>query len=330
MEHKNESNILITSAGRRFELVEIWQKAVRSFLGSNSKVIACDMNPFESAACQIADDYFEICSVKEINFVDQLLEICIQKKIKLIIPTIDTELLVLSKVRNIFADHGIKIIVSDERLIRICRDKVKTINLFLELGLKSPKVYQKNNIIYPAFLKPIDGSSSKGIKKLNSSGDLSILDIDNSNNLFQEFVGKGWLEYSIDIYYNNDGYLLSCVPRERLEVRAGEISKGITRKNCVYDFVINKFSFLKGAKGAFTLQLFADINREQFLGIEINPRFGGGYPMSFASGANYPSMLIREHIYHEKMDFYDNWKSNVLFLRHDAMISLPLDQNKYD
>ena len=99
MEHKNESNILITSAGRRFELVEIWQKAVRSFLGSNSKVIACDMNPFESAACQIADDYFEICSVKEINFVDQLLEICIQKKIKLIIPTIDTELLMLSKVR---------------------------------------------------------------------------------------------------------------------------------------------------------------------------------------------------------------------------------------
>ena len=115
--------------------------------------------------------------------------------------------------------------------------------------------------------------------------------------------------------------MLCCVPRQRLEVRGGEISKCITRKDNVLPALKKYIGRINGARGVLTLQIFVDPSREKMLGIEINPRFGGGYPISHAAGANYPCMLIKEYLLGESLGFHDEWCSDLVMLRYDNMIS---------
>ena len=169
-------------------------------------------------------------------------------------------------------------------------------------------------------MKPIKGSSSIGVKKIFCKDDLSFNDENNSSNIFQELISSDWIEYTADLYYSKKGVLISCVPRERIETRGGEISKGITRKNYVYEYLLDNLQSLNGARGPITIQFFADSNNYEFSFIEINPRFGGGYPISYAAGANYPELIIKEYLLGETPSFVNNWEDNLLALRYDSMV----------
>ena len=169
-------------------------------------------------------------------------------------------------------------------------------------------------------MKPISGSSSIGTKKLFSIDDLSKKDIKNNQNIFQEFIDSGYKEYSCDLYYNKKGILCSCIVRERISTRSGEINKGITKKNNVYAYVINKFRKIKLARGPITLQLFADKDGENIKCIEINPRFGGGYPMSHKAGGTFPENIIKEYFDEIELEFKDNWQEDLLMLRYDSTL----------
>ena len=316
------SNILITSAGRRVELVQIWKSSAHNLLGSGIHVYATDLAPDLSAACQVADDCFKIVKCTDPKYPSLLLKICIQYSITLIVPTIDTELFVLAESAELFESAGIKLVVSSPQFIRSCSDKRRTADLFKSLSVNTPLILDVNNLDFPCFMKPVNGSCSQGIKRVYSSADLCLNDIQNPSNIFQELIPDDWIEYTVDLCYSMSGKLLRCVPRQRLETRGGEISKGITRKDGVLKFVRKYFDLLEGARGAITLQLFTDPARENFLGIEINPRFGGGYPISHAAGANYPDILIRDFLLGEVPEVEDDWKSDFMALRYDSMISL--------
>ena len=140
----------------------------------------------------------------------------------------------------------------------------------------------------------VSETSSLGIKKIYSHDDLSKSDLNNNENIFQKLVPSNWNEFSLDMYYKKNGYLCSCVNRLRLAVRDGEISKGETKKNNVYETIKRKFNHIEGARGVITLQVFADQKDQEILGIEINPRFGGGYPLSHLAGANFPELIIKD------------------------------------
>ena len=312
-------NILITSVGRRVELVKIWEKSLKKISDKNPILFVTDSNHEYSAACK-GKNILPICHCNDPKYVNTLLEQSIKNKVKIIVPTIDTELIYLSKNREFFKQNGIDILVSDEFLVSQCENKEFTFNLFLKLGLETPKLINREKLHFPCFMKPKKGSASKGLKKLFSENDLSINERNNPSNIFQELIPSNWIEYTADLYYSKDGKLISCVPRERIETRGGEISKGITRKNYIFEFLVNKLKFLKGARGPITVQLFADINHSKFLFIEINPRFGGGYPISHAAGVNYPELIIKEYLLGESLSFFDDWRENLLALRYDSMV----------
>ena len=122
------------------------------------------------------------------------------------------------------------------------------------------------------------------------------------------------------MYYGRDNEVKSIVPRERVAIRAGEINKGYTRKNFIVDFVRNRMSYVDGVVGCICMQLFYDDQTNDVIGIEINPRFGGGYPLSYASGANFPVYLIKEYLLHEDLEYSDAWKDNLLMLRYDDAV----------
>lgn len=319
-----KSNLLISSAGRRVELVQAFKSSLDCLL-PNAKLFCTDMNPELSPACHIADEYFKAPRVTDIGYLDYLLALCLDHNIGLVIPTIDTELQILAQGREKFAENGIHVVISDEKLISLCRDKRKTAELFEQLEIDQPAILDLNNLTFPCFCKPYDGSCSIGAIALLEPNDLTDELLNNPKNMFMELIPKSYCEYTIDAYYS--GNTLKClVPRKRLEVRSGEVSKGITRKNFVYDYLMDKVGVLEGARGCITFQFFVNEETKSIKGLEINPRFGGGYPLSNDAGARFTEWLVSEYLLGGKIGFFDSWKSNLMMLRYDAKVLIHEDQ----
>ncbi len=315
----NKPNVLLLSAGRRVELIKAFKQELQR-RGLQSLIFATDLNPEISAACQSADQAFAVPRVTASGYMDELLALCLQHNVGLVVPTIDTELLGLAEQRDRFAAEGIDLVISDEALVRVCRDKRLTAQLFNSVGVDVPKILDRQQLTFPCFAKPYDGSRSVGAAKLSQAADLSEGMRDDPKLMFMEFIDQTFAEYTVDAYYDRMGVLKCLVPRHRLEVRDGEINKGVTRKHHVYEYLVGKLAKINGARGCLTVQLFAHPNEKRYAALEINPRFGGGFPLSYAAGANYPGWLIDEYLLQKEIGFSDSWTPNLMMLRYDAHV----------
>ncbi len=315
----NKPNVLLLSAGRRVELIRAFKQELR-LRGLHSLMLATDLNPNMSAACQLADQAFALPRVSAPGYIDELLVLCMHQKVGLVVPTIDTELLGLAEQRDRFAAKGIDLVISNEALVGVCRDKRLTAQFFNSIGIDVPKILDRQQLTFPCFAKPYDGSRSVGAAKLRHAADLTDGMRDDTKLMFMEFIDQSFEEYTVDAYYDRKGVLKCLVPRHRLEVRDGEINKGVTRKHHVYKYLIEKMAKVNGARGCLTLQLFAHPDEKRYAALEINPRFGGGFPLSYASGANYPGWLIEEYLLHKEICYFDGWTSDLMMLRYDAHV----------
>ncbi|MEC4008531.1 ATP-grasp domain-containing protein [Myroides odoratimimus] len=311
------NNILITSAGQRVSLVRAFQKELKK-VSESGKVYTVDLNPILAPACHVSDGYKSVPRVTDSTYIESLLTICKEWNIKLIIPTIDTELAVLSTHRDLFLNEGIIPIVSSETFIAACRDKRIINEFFVERGVEIPKPIDKNNLLFPLFIKPYDGSLSKDIFLINNEDELTEYHMTNPKLMFMEYVAPNEHdEYTVDCYYNKENILCCAVPRKRIFVRAGEINKGVTEKNELLQFIEEKLGFIEGAIGCLTMQFFFNQITKRIIGIEINSRFGGGYPLSYLAGANYPGWIIKEYIENKSVNYFDSWEDKLLMLRYD-------------
>ena len=269
----------------------------------------------------MADICIKTPKINSPEYLNSLLHICNENDVGLIIPTIDTELGILSKNSEAFLEKGIQILVSDFEFINITSDKRLTHDFFKKIGISTADIYSKLDYKLPLFIKPINGSSSANNFIINGKDDFMKDHFDNDDLLFFEYLDHdNHDEYTCDLYYGKDNFLKCAVPRKRIEVRGGEVSKGITDKKILVDYIKNKLSYIKGARGCITLQLFVHSDDKSVEGIEINARFGGGYPLSYLAGANYPKWIIEEYFFGKDINYFDNWKDNLLMLRYDAEV----------
>jgi len=239
----------------------------------------------------------------------------------MVVPTIDTELLMLAEQKTRFATEGIHLVVSDLSLIQACRDKRLTHKIFFEYGIKSAEIFHPDAPEYPCFAKPVDGSCSVGLHLIQSENDWPENVRYNPNYMICEYVRPNlYAEYTIDMYFSQAGQLISVVPRKRLEVRGGEVSKGITVKHELITHVKEKLGNLKGARGCITLQVFAHNDTDEIIGIEINPRFGGGFPLTDQAGGRYTDWLIGEIFDQTAPEPFENWTNGLVMLRYDHEI----------
>lgn len=314
------NNILITSAGQRVSLVRAFMEELKRS-GLEGQVYTTDLNPDISAACNVSDKYFRVQRVTSPNYISELLALCISNGIKMIVPTIDTELEILASNKDLFLNEGINVIISDLLFVSTCRDKRKTNLFFQEKNIKIPAPIDKNNPTFPLFIKPYDGSLSSNIFIINKQEELTDFHMQNEKFMFMELIDRAtYDEYTVDMYYGKDNQLKCIIPRKRMAVRAGEILKGVTRKNQIVPFLKKNLDHIEGAIGCLTLQVFFSEEKKDIIAIEINPRFGGGFPLSYRAKGNYPKWLIDEYLLNKNIDYTEDWEDNLLMLRYDDEI----------
>lgn len=312
------NNILITSAGKRVSLVRFFKTELVKFF-PEAKVFTTDMNPEYSSACRVSDQFFKVPRVSDQNYINELLQISISNDVRIIIPTIDPELLVLSQNIDLFKSHNIDVIISDFDVVKILRNKRFTHQFFEKYDIKTATEFDKNNYKLPLFIKPIDGSRSIDNYVINKESDITDYHFSNDKLMFLEYLDhRLHTEFTIDMYYDRNNNLKCLIPRERIEVRDGEVNKAITKKPDFIAELFEKMVRIKGFKGCITLQVFVNKDTHAIYGIEINPRFGGGFPLSYLAGGNFPKWIIQEYLLNEMIiPICHEWEENLMMLRYD-------------
>ena len=314
------TNILITSAGQRVALVRGFQETLKRFF-PEAKVFTTDMNPRLAPAAYVSDGCFEVLRVTDPNYIQQILKLCKDNEIGMIIPTIDTELLVLAENKKLFDENDIFVSVSSLDFIRVCRDKRNTGDFFEKHGIRVPKPIDKKHPTFPLFAKPYDGSLSTNLHYIKNAEELTTEIQEDPKLLFMEYIDKEvYKEYTVDMYYGKDNKVKCIVPRERIKIRAGEINKGLTEKEPLTQYLFDRLETIEGCVGCICIQVFLNPQTCDVVGIEINPRFGGGYPQTYAAGGNYAEYLIKEYFLGEEIKYKDDWKDHLLMLRYDDAV----------
>lgn len=310
-------NLLFTSAGKRVVLVEIFRKTLRE-MGWGGNVYTTDVRPELAPAGLKSDGCFKVSRCDSGGYVDELLSICREENVGVVIPTIDTELVVLASNRQRFEHEGISLVLSDTEFVETCNDKRLTMSFFEKRGIPVPVSMDKRHLMFPLFVKPYNMSGSINAQVIWKEDELLKKMLDDPDMLFMEYISKNeYKEFTVDMYYGKDCQVKGVVPRERIEIRAGEINKGITRKNYLVGFLKERMGYLKGVRGCICIQLFYRESDKDIKGIEINPRFGGGFPLSYYAHANFAEYVIREYLMGESVKYSDTWLGNTLMLRYD-------------
>lgn len=293
--------ILFTCVGRRVELVQAFYLAGEK-CGEKLEIFATDMT-MTAPAIAFCDKGFTAPRISDKGYIPFLLDLCKAEKIDAVIPTIDTDLLILAENKKAFDKIGVKVFVASPEKVKICRDKRYTSEYFESLGLSAPKAtgdIKDYTGGFPAFIKPKDGSSSINAYKVENESDLKAYAEKIGDYVVQPFIsGK---EYTVDIFCDENGNPIYITPRIRLAVRAGEVLK---TEICQDESIIAQMQTLTAdfkPSGAITVQLIKDQTTGTNYYIEINPRFGGGAPLSMKAGADAAEALIRI-LRGEKLDF---------------------------
>lgn len=283
-------NILITAASRRVPLVLAFRNALGA-LGIPGRVVVTDVNPL-SPAVHVADKAYRVPLASDPDYLPELLKICRTEGIRLAIPTIDDELELFGASRQTFRDLGVLAACSSSETAALCNDKYATWRTLSTAGVPAARTYLPGelpaNPKFPLFIKPRVGRGAVGAHMIRNQRDLDFFCDYVDTPVIQEYLDSP--EYTIDVLCDSRARALSIVPRERVVIRAGVIDRGRTVKSSALIELAEQV--------CAAISFFGPINIQCRLRdgwpyvFEINPRFSGGIPLTIASGANFPKMLI--------------------------------------
>lgn len=319
---RRRCTVLFSSAGRRVELMRCF-RADAEALGVELRVLASDMCPAWSAACQEADACFQVPACGTPAFIETLLAICRRWNVDLLVPTIDPELDSLCRHVETFAAIGTEIVIGSPAVVGLARDKLATAELLHAHGIPVPRTASPEAVAAapdswsgPLLLKPRAGSSSVGIRRLEGAAALP------APGALEGYVAQELIEgdeFTVNMFFDRAGALSCVVPHRRHEVRAGEVAKGVTTRQPVLEAIgWSLGNVLSGARGALCYQAIVDRAGRAAV-FEINARFGGGYPLAHQAGARFARWLLEQAMGLEP-SCHNDWQDGVTMLRYDAAL----------
>ena len=314
--------ILFTCIGRRIELVRAFQRAAEA-LDVRLTIHGADLNWLAPAMHRV-DQAHLVPRVGVKGHIAALLKVVRAHKIDLVIPLIDSDLLALAHAVPRFERAGARVLISAESTVRTCRDKLLTFQALSEAGVDTPdtclwaEALTRKRHRFPYFMKPREGSAGMGNYRIDTLDELKVLGRRVRDPIVQEFV-EG-VEHTLDVYTGLDGRPRCVVPRRRLEVRTGEVSKGqIVKDQAIIDTGFRVAEVLGECRGVITVQCMVT-PRGRIRVIEINPRFGGGAPLSIHAGADFPKWLLAELLGRRIRINPMGYKDGVTMLRYDDSV----------
>lgn len=314
-------NILILSAGTRNKVVQYFKKE----LVGKGKVIATDCSNLAPAIYE-ADKYYTVPRITANNYIDIILDICKKENIDTLISLIDPELSLISKNIELFREIGVNPIISDYDKVEMCFDKYEMYKFLINNNFKTPKSYidkekfledlEKGEITFPVFVKPVRGSASININKINNKEELDVIWKQADNLIIQEFMNGQ--EYGSDVYID----MLSNEPvaiftKKKIKMRAGETDKSVSVKDETLFNLIKDFVKKAGFKGIIDIDIF-EIDGEYYIS-EVNPRFGGGYPHAYECNVNVPKMIINNINGIENKEQIGNYEENIYMMKYSEI-----------
>lgn len=287
-------NILILSAGTRNKIVKYFVKT----LDGTGKVIATDMSNLAPAIYE-ADKHYIVPKMTAPEYLDVVLDICKKEKITGVLSLIDPELSLLAKNREKFEAIGTTVIGSSYALCEMSLDKFQMYSWLETHGYRCAKSYMDKDafyadvdagvITYPVFVKPAKGSASISISKVYDRETVELLFAHEDGLMIQEFLDGQ--EIGADVYIDMVSHeVVSIFTKKKLKMRAGETDKAVSFKDEKLFALIERFVKDAGYNGQIDIDIF-DVNGEYYIS-EVNPRFGGGYPHAFESGADHMKLIV--------------------------------------
>jgi len=312
-------NILLTCIGRRVSLAEAFRRALAS-VGVEGKIFGADWSRL-APAFHAADEGFVVPGVNAPDYVDVLLDLCRRREVDLVVPLIDWELTTLADARDRFEALGARVVVSSPEVTRTCWDKREAFRFLSAHGVDTPRLLSFKEAMggpFPVIAKDRYGSASKRVRRLYSASAMKRMGRRRKRLLIQEYVeGR---EYTVDVYTGLDGRPRVAVPRWRIQVRAGEVAKGMTVRHAeVIRRSLHLAEVLGGCRGVITCQCRVD-GEGAVKFFDVNPRFGGGVPLAIRAGADFPKWLIQEHLGRRPDIDPDGWESGLVMLRYDEAV----------
>lgn len=292
-------NILILSVGTRNKIVQYFKEVLTAKDGKKlGKVIATDMSNVAPAVYD-ADKFYQVPRITADGYIDIIFDICRKENINAVLSLIDPELSLLAKHKNKFEDLGVTVIGSDYRLCEMSLDKMQMYEWLTIHGYKTAQSYtnkeafyqsiETGKITYPVFVKPIRGSASIAVNKVQNKKMIELLFELDDNLMIQEFL-QGQ-EIGADVYIDIiSGEVVSIFTKKKLVMRAGETDKSVSFKDEKLFKLIERFVSEAGYLGQIDIDIF-NINGEYYIS-EINPRFGGGYPHAYECGCNHMKLIL--------------------------------------
>jgi carbamoyl-phosphate synthase large subunit len=258
------------------------------------------------------------------GYIKALLDVVQRVRIDLLIPLIDLELPLMAGAVDRFAGQGCCALISSESVVQICRDKIATSRALKAAGIDTPTAWTWSEALkrkrhrFPYFLKPRAGSAAMGNYVVRNRAELSAFGKRVHEPIVQEYVEGA--EHTLDVYTGFDGIARSIVPRKRLEVRSGEVSKGLIVKDERLMAVGSRVAQMLGeCRGVITVQCIVRPDRRIRV-IEINPRFGGGVPLAIHAGADFPRWILSELLGRKPRINPTGFRKDVAMLRFDDSV----------
>lgn len=303
-------NVLLTSVGRRAYMVKYFKEV----LGNDGKVFVCNSDD-KSIAFKYADEKVVSPLIYDNNYIPFLLEYCKKNNIDIVISLFDIDLLMLAKHKKQFEEIGTKVIVSDPSVVEVCNDKWKTYNFLTENGFYAPLSFLSLNEViekisegelsYPIVVKPRYGCGSISVAIAYDEEDLRYLtkkaneDIANSylkyesavtndKVIYQEYL-KGQ-EYGADIINDLNGETQNVIIRKKLAMRSGETDMAQLVEEPNIEETLIRLGMITKHIANMDCDIFL-VNGVPYI-LEMNARFGGGYPFSHMGGCNLPKAII--------------------------------------
>lgn len=314
-------NILILSAGTRNKIVQYFKKE----LNGKGNVVATDCSNLAPAIYE-ADKFYIVPRIDADNYIDIILDICQKEKIDTLISLIDPELSLIAKNIEKFKAIGVNPVISDYDKVEMCFNKYEMYKFLINNNFKTAKSYinkeefykdlEDGKITFPVFVKPVTGSASININKITSKEELEVLWKMSDPLIIQEFMNGQ--EYGIDTYIDmisKETVLIFL--KKKLKMRAGETDKALSVKNEKLFKLIKEFVEKAGFVGIIDIDVF-EVDGEYYIS-EVNPRFGGGYPFAYETGANVPKMIINNISGKINTSEIGKYKENVAMMKYSEI-----------